>query len=135
MLTLANIRDWLKTLQIGAEHFYIGKLEDKKEKSLGVYDLKEDVPFMIPLGGLKNKSYESKRISILIHWTNDANETEIASQKLFEKLQNIKNIEISEHKILFAILLVPGPVDVGTDNSRIYERVIEIEFYYERKEN
>lgn len=135
MLTLANIRDWIKTLNTGAEHFYIGKLENKKEKSIGVYDLKENTPFLIPLGGLQNKSYGTKKVSILIHWNNDANETEIASQKLFKKLQNIRNIEIAERKVLFALLLVPEAQDVGTDESKIYERVIEIEFYYERKEN
>lgn len=30
-------------------------------------------------------------------------------------------------------LLVPEPVDVGTDNSGVYERVIELKIYYERK--
>ncbi len=135
MLTLANIRDYLKTLDTGAEHFYIGKLESKKEKSIGVYNLKEGTPFLIPLGGIQNKSYETKKVSLLVHWNNDANDTEIAAQNLFDKLLNIRNIEIEDYKVLFVILLVPEPQDVGTDENKIYERVIELEFYYKRKEN
>ncbi len=135
MLTLANIRDWIKSLNVEeVEHFYIGKLEDKKEKSIGVYSLNESTPLLIPLGGIDNKSYENKKVSILVHWNNNANDTEIAAQKLFQILQNTKDIEISGHKILFIIFLVPEPVDVGTDSSRIYERVIELEIYYKRKE-
>ena len=35
-MTLSEIRDWLKTLGI-AENCYIGRLDNKKERSLGVY--------------------------------------------------------------------------------------------------
>jgi hypothetical protein len=40
MLELVEIKDWLKTLETGADNFYIGKLDNKKEKSIGVYQLK-----------------------------------------------------------------------------------------------
>ena len=39
MMTLANVRDFLKTI-ISAEHFYIGRLDNKQDKSIGVYTLK-----------------------------------------------------------------------------------------------
>lgn len=35
-MELADIRDWVKTLSVG-DHFYIGKVESKKERSVGVY--------------------------------------------------------------------------------------------------
>lgn len=132
MLSLANIRDWIKTLETGAENFYIGRTNNKKEKSIGVYDLSDrSTPFLIPIGGLRNKSYETKKVSILIHWNNNANETEITAENIFNKLKELRNVEIFGTQVLFAFLLVPEPIDVGTDEE-IYERVIEIEFYYER---
>jgi hypothetical protein len=32
-------------------------------------------------------------------------------------------------------LLNNEPIDVGTDDKNIYERVIELNFYYERKDD
>ena len=39
MLTLSDVKDWLKTLQTG-EHFYCGKIDSKPEKTIGVYQRK-----------------------------------------------------------------------------------------------
>ena len=44
-----------------------------------------------------------------------------------------KNVEIKEHKIYIIELLTEEPVDVGTDDKGVYEQVIEVKFYYERK--
>ena len=38
ILSLKQIKDWIKTLDTGAEHFYIGKLDNKNDKSIGVYN-------------------------------------------------------------------------------------------------
>ena len=35
-MELADIRDWIKTLGVG-DYFYIGKLENKRERSIGIY--------------------------------------------------------------------------------------------------
>lgn len=40
MIYLSDIRDFLKTV-FKAEHYYIGKLDNKQDKSLGVYSLKQ----------------------------------------------------------------------------------------------
>lgn len=134
LLSLADVRDYLKTLNNTVpENYFIGKLDNKKEKSIGVYQLKTDTP-NICLGGLENTPYDKKSISILIHWNNNFKETEIASWELYEKLQDIQNIRINDINIYFINLLVNEPVDVGTDDNGVYERVIQAEIYYERKE-
>lgn len=133
MLTLADIRDWLK-LNADADYFYIGKLDDKKEKSIGVYQLKRNNLPEIALGGLENTKTMEKSISILIHWNTNAKETELKAVELYYKLFSLRNFNINGIKINYIKLLVPEPVDVGTDNSNVYERVIEATFYYERKE-
>ena len=134
MITLVNIKDWIKTLDTGAEHFYTGKLENKKNKSIGIYQLNNSKPPNIALGGLKNTSYIRKSVSILIHWTNDSEETEKAGISLYQKLLNIKDVEINGIKVFYINLLVDEPKDVGTDNNNIYERVIQVEFFYERND-
>lgn len=129
MITLSNVRDWLKTL-IDAEHFYIGRLDDKQEKSVGVYTLKTSGE---PLRGIGSElSFDVIAVSVLVHWNENANETEVNARNLFEKLRTFKNVTINDSKVYMIQLLVPEPIDVGTD-GRIYERVIEFKLFYERK--
>lgn len=158
MLELADIRDWLKSLNgntvkytqqitvnelnerkvekldddayIGATSFYIGKLNNKKEKSIGVYQLKQNNTPNIAIGGLSNTKYCSKPVSILIHWNKDARETEVNANVLYKKLQNSRNFKIKNILVNYIQMLVAEPVDVGTDDANVYERVIQAIFYY-----
>lgn len=134
MITLANIRDWLKTFEI-AENYYIGKLDNKKDKSIGVYSLNKSNLPVIALGGLENTTYNIKSVSVLIHWTKNADETEKAAFDLFDKLLSIKNVQINGIQIYYLKLNVSEPIDVGTDDKGVYERVIEFDLYYKRSEN
>lgn len=131
MLYLSEIRDWLKTFAIG-EHFFIGKMDGKKKQSIGIYQRESKEPPRIALGGVQNTKYEKKEISILIHWTENANETERKAAELYEKLKEIRQVTIGECHIYFVMLQVPEPIDVGTDDNGVYERVIWLDFYYER---
>ena len=75
-MTLAEVRDWLKTIST-AEHFYIGKLDAKQDKSLGVYSRAAlGQPPDIALGGLSCTKTAVKQVSILLHWNQNAKETE-----------------------------------------------------------
>lgn len=132
MLSLADVRDWIKTLKVG-DDFYIGKLDAKKEKSVGVYQRQLSSSPVIPIGGLSNKKYDMKPVSILIHWNKNARETEEASFDMFNKLLNIGSVMIGEIPIHYIRLMVPEPQDVGTDDKGVYERVIWLDLYYERK--
>ncbi|SHK37970.1 hypothetical protein SAMN02745248_02405 [Hathewaya proteolytica DSM 3090] len=132
MLGLSNIRDWLKTLNNKADNYYIGKLDNKKDKSIGVYQLKNTSPPRIALGGLENTTYEVKGISILIHWNTNARETEEFSYELYEEILKQNSVVINGHRINYIELLNNEPIDVGTDEKNIYERVIELKCYYER---
>lgn len=131
MLALADVRDWIESLGVG-EHFYIGKLDNKKEKSVGIYQRKKSGPPHIAIGGLENTKYEVKPISVLVHWTKNANDTEAASFSLFDKLLNLTNVEIGGIHINYIRMLVPEPQDVGSDDAGVYERVIWFDLYYER---
>ena len=162
MLGLADIKDWLKKLDaisvsdiqkmsvkelndltlkqlskdscIIADHFYIGKLDNKKEKSIGVYQLERSSAPGVAIGGLDTTKTMEKSVSILIHWNNNAKETELKAMELYSKFLCLRNFTINNIKVNYIRLLVPEPIDVGTDSSNIYERVIQATFYYEKME-
>lgn len=133
-MTLSDVRDWLKTVA-SAEHYYIGKLDRKQDKSLGVYSRSSTgTPPATSLGGPDNTKTAVKQVSFLLHWNNNAKETETVAQELFDSLRAAENIQIGGRKVDYLRLMVPEPVDVGTDENGVYERVIWMDIYYERIE-
>ena len=96
--------------------------------------MKRSNPPNIAIGGLLNTKTMEKSVSILIHWNKNAKETEQKAYEIYYKLLCLKDFEINNVKINYIKLLVPEPIDVGTDSSNVYERVIEAIFYYEKEE-
>lgn len=132
MLALSEIREWIKTLDTKFDHYYIGKLDNKKSMSLGIYSLSRTGNPYIALGGLKNTSCAVKQVSLLLHCDKNADSTERKAIALYEELMTISPKLIGTSKIDFIGLLVPEPQAVGTDDKGVYEYVIELEIYYER---
>lgn len=131
MMYLEDIRDLMKTL-IVADNFYIGRLQNKKDRSIGVYSLNlENLPILC-LGGEEATIYSGKAVSILIHWNNNASETEKVALQLFNKLRDLQDIVFNNIRIYCTTMLVKEPVDVTGDDT--YERVIKLVFYYKRSE-
>ena len=129
-MTLAEIRDWLKTLD-AAEHYYIGRLDNKKEKSLGVYSRRRGSAPVMALGG--ESSYDIKGVSLLLHWNHNARETEEAALALWEQLFGRTRVDVpSGARIQYIQPNVPEPVAVGTDEGGVYEYVIELNIYHRR---
>lgn len=132
MITLADIRDWLKSFGL-FDNYYIGRLDSKKKNSLGVYNL-QDAGRREVIGGLK--VYEKKGVSLLIHGdTNKAN-TERKAWDLYNAIESVsknENILIAkEKKVFFIELLNNEPVDVNQDSDSVYEYVIEMNIYFEK---
>ena len=134
MITLAEVRDWIKTFN-AANNYYIGKIDNKQENSIGIYQRKTIDGPRVAIGGRSLTSYDVKSISILIHWNKNANETEKRAQYLYNRLFEAESVVIGETPIKMISLLQNEPVDVGTDDNNVYERVIELDLYYEREGN
>lgn len=131
MLYLEDVRDFISGLAVAAdENVYMGKMDNKKEKSIGVYQLKQARAATVSLGD--SGTYKVKPISVLVHWTNSARETEKKAYELYEMLGAVKNVKVNGTNIIYIQMLQEEPVDVGMDEKRIYERVIEVLIYYER---
>ena len=134
MLKLTEIRQWIASLGIAEDqHVYIGKLDNKQQKSIGVYGRNGSGSPGIALGGLECTTYDTKRLSLLVHWTTRKAESEVAAYELFEKLRNVSNLDIGDTHINYLRLMVPEPQDVGTDEGGVYEYVIWLDLIYQRK--
>lgn len=134
MLTLADIRNYISGLGIAEDsNVFIGKLDNKKQKSIGVYDRKADGPAKIALGGLSCTSYGSRPISLLVHWNKSISETEKAAYDLYEKLMSESSLTLGDTHVNFVVLQVPNPANVGTDDNGVHEFVIWLDFVYQRK--
>ena len=125
MLKLTEIRQWIASLGIAEDqHVYMGKLDNKQQKSIGVYGRSGSGSPGIALGGLECTTYDTKRLSLLVHWTTRKAESEVAAYEVFEKLRNVSSLDIGDTHINYLRLMVPEPQDVGTDDGGVYEYVI-----------
>lgn len=131
MITVADVRDYIKTFEL-ADNYYSGKLDNKRDRSFGFYSLKRSEPPLRMVG--TEPSFEIIGISILIHWNNNSTETESAARRLFSALYSARDVKINGHDVYLIELLFPEPIDVGTDDKGVYERIIEMKIYYERKQ-
>lgn len=133
MLGIGDVRDYIAGLGIADNtNVYCGKLDDKKNKSIGVYNNNRQRPVQMAVGGLNNSSYRVKSVSILVHWNTSVRDTEKAAEQLYNMLRDMNHITINDTKVFFTKMLVDEPVDVGTDDNGIFECVIELDIYYER---
>lgn len=130
-MMLSDVRDYIDTLGI-SENVYMGKLDAKKEKAVGVYNSRHNNTYKTALGGCALKSYGAKYVTFLVHWNKSLSETEKASNDLFCALRETREIVINGAKIKFIQLLTDGPVDVGTDDAGIFEMVIEAAVIFEK---
>ena len=127
MIYLSEIRDWLKTFDIAAENYCIGRMDGRKDKSIGVYQ-RSNSPLRECIG--MPSSYQVKPISVKIHWNKNANETEQAAYQLYQRLKAVSSFDINKKHIIMLKLLHSEPIDILTDEFGVYERVIEFDLYY-----
>lgn len=125
---LAEIRDYLKTLNV-AEHYSVGKIDNAKMKSLGIYG---DTGMRRVESIGNNSSYGTQRIRILLHWNKNAVETEEAAQNLFDRIRYITDLDLSTAYIEYLDLDYNSPTFVGTDSNGVYEYVISGIVFYRR---
>ena len=134
MLKTTDIREWIASLGIAEDdNVYMGKLDNKQQKSIGVYSRSSSGSPNIALGGLDYTSYDVRPISLLVHWNRSKPESEAAAYELFETIRNVSSLEIGDTHINYIRLMVPEPQDVGTDDNGVYEYVIWRDFVYQRK--
>lgn len=125
---LSEFKDYLKTLNV-ATHYSVGKIDNSKERSLGVYG-DSSTRRVESIG--QNSSYGTMRIRLLLHWNKSAVETEESARDLFEKIRYITDLDLDTEYIEYLDLDYDSPIFVGSDDNGIYEYVISGVIYYRR---
>lgn len=128
-MTLAEIRDWLKT-QIECPQWYIGKIDGSKPECIGIYSATGPAP-RLAIGGLSNTGYATKSVSILVHWGKNANLAEIKAQEVYNAMFG-QSAVIGGKRVVMFNMRTSEPVGVGTDSEGYYEHVIEVNILHER---
>ena len=130
-MTLADVRDFIASLDLTKE-VYMGKLPDKPERSIGVYNSKHQYPYHGTLGGPNQQGYGIKHITLLVHWNKSPRDTEKVATALFDAINIVRDAKINKTTIKF-IQLLYDLQDIGTDETGVYEYVIEAAVIYEKE--
>lgn len=130
---LDEVLSFLETLNARAMHYSIGRYDNRKEKTIFVYNSPDEVHKM-PIGGPANRKTLEKPVSILVHWNKNYKETEEFSLQLFEELEKIKKVVIGNYMVSYIQLMQNAPIDVENDENGIFERMIDLVIYYEKQE-
>ena len=131
MLTLADVRDYLKSFNLFSG-YYVGRIDANKKNVIGVYDLRNRARHKTI--GENTQKYDVKGVSLLIHGDTNKTNTEQLAIKLYEALENAKNAVIAGRKVNIIALQQDAPIDVDADTNKVYEYVIEVLFYVERED-
>ena len=125
---LAEFRDYLKTLDV-ADYYYIGKIENIKEKVIGIYG-QSSLRRVEAIG--KESSYDIAGIRILLHWNKNARESEENARSLYLNLRYITDVDMGDIHVDYLDLLDAEPTFLGTDENGVYEYHISARAYYRR---
>lgn len=128
-MTLAEVRDWLRGLSAKADNYYCGALDAKKMHSLGVYQNKRVTTRLIALG--RATKHRIKRVSLLVHWSENSVETERFAQALYDEISIAQNVQIGTARVSYIELKTDEPIEVGQDENGVFERVIELDIHYQ----
>ena len=130
MLGLNDVLQFMKSKDTGFSHYYIGKLNNKHDNSLGIYNLRGVSDSYMAIGGDEPTKCQSKNISLLIHGNKNKVQTETLATNLYKILKSVRNEKFGKYDINFIKMLYGEPIDVDVDVNGVYEYVIEIKIYY-----
>lgn len=131
MMTLKDVKDWLKT-QVSADVWKIGTYDVSKDKTVCVRNLTSNRS-VLAVGGLQNTTTAVKGISIVVRWSKNPDETERVAQSIHALFYGQQPV-IGGYRIVKCDMRSDEPISVGADTNGIYEYVIETWLTYERKE-
>lgn len=130
-MTLDDVLSFIEMMDTGAENFYCGTLNAKKDKSIGVYQLKGARPRNVAVGGADCTKTGVKGVSLLVHWNSNSRETELVARKIYDLLADVRGVVIGGYPVSYFEMLQAEPIDVGADDHGVFERVVEFNVFYE----
>lgn len=132
MMRLAAFKDWLKTQIPSILKAYVGAINKNDTQCIGIYRRGNASPY-IAVGGVACTTFAYTPVTILVHWTENADTCEIKANEIYEKLFGATNFMVGTTRVISVNLLDPCPIDVGRDDKNIAECVIRLNIIYERE--
>lgn len=129
-LTLKQIKDYFKDAYKWTDSISIGKIDNNQEKGICFYNSKREFGYEGVIGGVKNKTVYIKPITILLRYTKNQDIAEIKAQDIYEFFE--ERTFFIENKRIFVQMYNEEPINLGTDDSNIYEYSIEMNLFIER---
>lgn len=130
MLRVSDVIIWLKT-KFPDVAFYNGFIPKNSEQCIGVY-LKQRGIRSLAVGGPACTSYTTLPLSLLVHWSQDADACESEADTIYSAMEMASGETAGGHRIINFNLIDPVPVDVSRDGNNICEMVIRVNVIYER---
>lgn len=130
MLLIADVRDWLQTLDPAIQdQIACGAIDGSAERFIGVYGDDADEPARLCLGGASQTRMQTRRVKLLVHWTVTPTTAERKAADLWALLRGASGTA----RQCRIVSVDPGaaPIPVGRDDRGICEYVIRAKIIYE----
>ena len=127
-MTIKQVIAWLKFKAPGVS-FFNSCIDKNLSQCVGVYARKNGPEQPKAIGG--RSSYGLKAITVLVHWTTNADTCEIKANELQELFRAAGSSEVIGATTGFFNSLV-DPVSVGTDDLGIFEYVFDVNLTYKK---
>ncbi|MDE6784330.1 MAG: minor capsid protein [Ruminococcus sp.] len=124
MITLLEIADLLAEL-LETESVTAGCIDASKPETIGVYQREGFVPREC-IG--TESSYQTAKIRILVHWTDNPSQAERKAIEIAELFSGFEDIETENHIIKFAE--VKAVRSIGKDEKGICEYIADANLIY-----
>ena len=131
-MTIDDVMQWLEALmpEGWADGWTMARLDVSKERRIGVYQRPQRIGMGIALG--RATVTECKHVQLLVHWTRNAHETELAAQALYDAIAAADHPAIGTRTASYIDLLMPEPADLGAEEaSGIFERAVWLDIYHQ----
>ena len=134
-MTLADVLAWAKSLGApeGVQSWTIARVDTGKgagERRIAVLQRPD-------YGGMEEAIGRAtldrvKRIQIVVRWTRDAHETELAAQALYDAIRADDRPTIGGETATYIHLGMDEPADLGADEDGVFERIIWADIHHQQ---
>lgn len=129
MLTIKDVLNYCASQMSDVKTWRANKADYTKDKSITIYNSSSPGGYRYVYGGLNG--YETKSISILVHWGTNPTEAEETAQRLYDLLCYADFT--TDDYTCKSIPVYNGPAYIGLSDDGMFEYVINVEIYYKRK--
>ena len=127
-ISTVKIKDYLKTVIIECQKWYIGQMDENQEKAISLYANRRQLEDNSKYKELK--SYGILPITLLLRWTKNYNTAEKEANKIYELL-DCSSFFIDDYNCSIECLY-NGPIDLGAYENNVYKFSIELNLLYRK---